>query len=271
MPDVALELVVMAAGVSVALITAFASLLVAFLSATVSLAVQRRTSAANKDLEQFRTAASKELEELKLARQERAEREKRELEAEAILSRYREPLVAAAYDLQSRIYNILHGEFLSTYGGTERGDEAIKSTLFRFAQYFGWTEILRQDIHSWKFTDDADTRAVGELLDEVKRRFQTDEYDLAFMIWSDEQRAIGELMIKRDDGSKTCLGYARFVEIYDESLKRWLGRLEQNLRDGATANDERLSFVQGELRELVIRLDPQQLRYDHSAMKVSLL
>lgn len=33
-------------------------------------------------------------------------------EAEVVLARYRDPLASAAYDLRSRIYNILHKNFL---------------------------------------------------------------------------------------------------------------------------------------------------------------
>jgi hypothetical protein len=252
-----------------ALIAAVASILVALGSVYIALRAQSQAER----LEEFRTEATRELELLKIERNERADREKRQLDAEAVLSRYREPLVAAAYDLQSRLYNILHNNFLAIYGGqeSERRDEAITSTLFRFAQYFGWTEILRQDIYSWKFTEDADTRAVGELLQEVQNSFRSDAYSREFMLWSDEQRAIGELMIMQDGNAKTCIGYARFIEIYKDGLAHWLNRLEEHLRDGIGSRDERLSFIQGDLRRLVIQLDPRQVRYDHSAMDVSLL
>jgi hypothetical protein len=70
-------------------------------------------------------------------------------EAERILTRYREPLVSAAFDLQSRLFNILEQHFLLNYLG-QRADEhrrkvALESTLYWFAQYFCWREILRQD------------------------------------------------------------------------------------------------------------------------------
>lgn len=252
-----------------ALIAALASILVALLSAYVALRAQGQTE----DLEKFRTEAARDLELLKIERDERASREKRQLDAEAVLSRYREPLVAAAYDLQSRLYNILHNNFLAIYGRreSERRDEAITSTLFRFAQYFGWTEILRQDIYSWKFTEDADTRAVGELLQEVQDLFRTDLYSPEFMLWSDEQRAVGELMIVPDGSAKTCIGYARFIEIYKDGLAHWLNRFEEHLRKRTKSPDERLSYIQGALRRLVIQLDPRQLRYDHSTMDVSVL
>lgn len=251
-----------------ALIAAGASILVALGSGYIAIRAQRHAES----LERFRREATRELELLKIEREERAERERRQLDAEAVLSRYREPLLAAAYDLQSRLYNILHNRFLEIYGAedSERREEAVTSTVFRFAQYFGWTEILRQDIHSWRFTEDEDTRAVGELLQEVQSLFRTDAHWSTFMLWSDEQRAIGELMIAQDGSAKTCFGYARFIEIYEGGLARWLDRLKQALNNGVGSSDVRLSLVQGVLRRLVIQLDPSELRYDHSKMRVSL-
>ena len=58
-------------------------------------------------------------------RRYRLEREPR---AEEVLARYREPLAAAAYDLQSRLYNILELEFFEHYGSGERAEEALRTT-----------------------------------------------------------------------------------------------------------------------------------------------
>ena len=98
-----------------ALIAAGASILVALGSGYIAIRAQRHAES----LERFRREATRELELLKIEREERAERERRQLDAEAVLSRYREPLLAAAYDLQSRLYNILHNRFLEIYGAED--------------------------------------------------------------------------------------------------------------------------------------------------------
>ena len=49
------------------------------------------------------------------------------------LATYREPLAAAAFDLQSRLYNILRLDFFDRW--EERADDAERTTLFRIAQY----------------------------------------------------------------------------------------------------------------------------------------
>lgn len=85
-----------------------------------------------------------------------------QMNAEAVLSRYREPLAGAANDLQSRLYNILTMDFFVRHEeATGRLDEALRTTLFRLAQYFGWTEILRRDIQFLSFPQAADTRRVA--------------------------------------------------------------------------------------------------------------
>lgn len=189
----------------------------------------------------------------RVAELERAER------AEAVLKRYREPLAAAAFDLQSRLYNILRMEFFEKFGGGERGDEALTSTLFRLAQYFGWSEILRRDIQFLSFPEDEDTQRVSDLQSRIARRFLTDEYGHALMIWNDEQRALGELMIVEEHGTVLCMGYARFRNDRDGAFGSWLTRLRRELPD--TGGQDRLREVQHLLCELVETLDSRKLRY----------
>ena len=75
--------------------------------------------------------------------------EDRRAETEGIMSQYREPLGQAAYDLQSRLFNILRKDLIDAY--VEHGDErsrsyVITNTVFLIAQNFAWTEIIRRRI-----------------------------------------------------------------------------------------------------------------------------
>jgi hypothetical protein len=183
----------------------------------------------------------------------------RELRAEEVLTRYREPLAAAAFDLQSRLYNILRLNFFAKFGPGERGEDALTTTLFRLAQYFGWTEILRRDIQFLSFPEDADTRRVAQLQSSIARRFLTDDYGTALMIWSDEQRAIGERMIVEEHGKVLCMGYATFRERCDDPFAIWRERLRGEIADESAR--ARLLDVQHLLCELVETLDARQVRY----------
>lgn len=185
----------------------------------------------------------------------------RDLRAEDVLKRYREPLAAAAFDLQSRLYNILRLDFFGKFGEHERSEEALRTTLFRLAQYFGWTEILRRDIQFLSFPEAEETRRVAQLQSEIAKAFLSDSYGPALMIWKDEQRAIGERMIVEEHGNVLCMGYATFGDRCHELFAPWLDRLRAELQDGAP--DARLRDVQHGLCDLVETLDTRRVRYTH--------
>lgn len=184
----------------------------------------------------------------------------RDLQAEDVLARYREPLAVAAFDLQSRLFNILRLDFFGLFGGEhERSEDALRTTLFRLAQYFGWTEILRRDIQFLSFPEADDTRRVAHLQSEIAKRFLSDGYGGALMIWGDEQRALGERMIVEEHGKVLCMGYAAFRERCEIAFAPWYARLREDLQKDAA--HERLRDVQHLLCELVETLDTNRVRY----------
>jgi hypothetical protein len=184
----------------------------------------------------------------------------RDLRAEEVLTRYREPLAAAAFDLQSRLYNVLRLDFFGKYGdGHERAEDAVRTTLFRLAQYFGWTEILRRDIQFLSFPEDDETRCVAHLQSEISRRFLTDSYGPELMIWADEQRGIGERMIVEEHGKVLCMGYAAFHGRCDDTFAVWCERLRTEIEDESAR--ARLRDVQHLLCQLVETLDTRRIRY----------
>jgi len=184
----------------------------------------------------------------------------RDLRAEEVLTRYREPLAAAAFDLQSRLYNILELDFLGKFGGTHaRAEEALRTTLFRLAQYFGWTEILRRDIQFLSFPEAEETRLVSQLQSDIAKRFLADRYGPALMIWSDEQRALGELMIVEEHGKVLCMGYAKFRAACDDTFAPWCERVRDELAQESAR--DRLREVQHLLCDLIETLDASRVRY----------
>ena len=199
--------------------------------------------------------------------------------ARIVLDRYRGPLLDAAWDLGDRLDNIIDRGFLSRYRETDRESVALRSTLFRMAQYFGWAEILRREIQLLRFENAGDTRRTAYFLSLVVRRFATDWYDSAealaqakrwypdrdlrelssghLMLWQEEQRGIGERMIEAN-GSATCAGYATFVEQYDRRFAPLLGGFEANLGLPGMENSLRLVEIRDALARLVHQLDEEQ-------------
>jgi hypothetical protein len=199
-------------------------------------------------------------------RETRIKKLEQEFEAEKVLNRYRGPLVSAAADLQERLDNIINPDrqFLAAYGRkrSPRREDAVRSTLYRVAQYFCWTEILRRDIQFLNFRRPEQRRAVTELFKDVGDTFGDDRYGTVFMVWFEEQRAIGERMIERDGETSTCVGYATFVENYDRVYARWLRRFEEGLTHETASTSKRLVLLREKLRSLVEQLDPDEERYE---------
>lgn len=194
--------------------------------------------------------------------------EDRQIAAKERLDHHREPLLLAVDELGHRISNIRNGKF-GDYARAEghHGTQARLSTLYRLARYFGVLERLYDELGVIKLEStapdsDRTTRDVGEALNGVGRTFASDGrgWGADFMLWREEQRAIGERMIKDPDASETrVIGYAEFVDAYDARFAPWLGRFADGLRHGHPESDGRLLALHRELAGLALKLDPQQL------------
>lgn len=190
----------------------------------------------------------------------------RRREAEAVLAKYQEPLVHAAYELQSRLYNILELEFLQKYyiGGDDgQSDYAVRNTVYVVGQYFGWSEILRREIQFLSYSDSNKTRVVADCQRGIVEKFQSDEEHRGrpFQIWRGEQRAIGELMIDSDATPVQCIGYAAFARNELPASLPWFKRLEADIEAIATTPNRRLVELQHALVDLVRELDQDKIRY----------
>ncbi len=193
-------------------------------------------------------------------------------ESEAVLARYREPLVAAAFELQGRLYNILEFGFLEKYlvhGDESQKTYAVENTLYVVAQYFGWSEILRREIQFLSFSDSKRSRAVAARQRRIVEILQSDDPDLGrpFLIWRGEQRAIGERMVATANGRVECLGYASFLERREPEFRRWLERLETEIGEIAERPNRRVIELQHALIDLIRELDPQSLRYSAEVLQ----
>jgi hypothetical protein len=74
--------------------------------------------------------------------QRQAKEEERRSQAKVVLDRFRGPLLDAANSLGGRIDNIRNLSFLD-YLQSDRKRDVKLTTLFRFANYFGWREVVR--------------------------------------------------------------------------------------------------------------------------------
>lgn len=199
------------------------------------------------------------------------ERESRDVALARVVSRYREPLMLAAFDLQSRLYNIARKNFLGYLRAGREEDKryARENTLYLFGQFFGWVEALRVDVQFLDLGDVARARQLNDLQDQVRGSLASDEHqDTRFRIFWGKQRAIGELMLlpagdaASPDAPRRCMGFASFSARLrdDPEFERWFVQLDQDLVSLAESPGEatRLVATQHALVDLITSLDVQR-------------
>jgi hypothetical protein len=204
-------------------------------------------------------------------------RENQVAEAERLAFRFREPLLQAAFNLQSRIYNIVRQDFLGRFLVGERASEqekeyAVCNTVYLVGQYLGWVEIIRRESQYMDPRSRERNREIVLRLERVRDTFAESNvlHDPTLRIFRGEQRAIGEVMLVPTESPHPdvprweCKGYARLIDEHEvESVQRWFRTLESDvyaLAKEPAGHTERLVRLQHALIELIEILDPEAER-----------
>src|SRR5215218_8330161 len=235
---------------STAIVVALISGGVSLAAASVSLLSARNVARLNSRLEE-----------------ERRVRTKQE-QADELRARYRDPLIGAVFDLQSRLYNVVAKDFLVRYchgDGAGSREYAVENTLYVLAEYLGWVEIVRREI---RFLDLGDELANGQwvtTLERVRETLARDDIDPVLRVFRGDQRAIGEVMTVADGERMECRGYASFVqERQRPEFARWFKSLEPDIELLAREPDRHLDRVvrlQHALVDVLDLLDPDCARF----------
>ncbi len=199
----------------------------------------------------------------------------------SVLDKYREFISVSAFELQSRLHNILVQNLFSyadskepSYSGNVR-----YYTIFLIGQFFAWKEILRKEMHYLDFRKGKEEIAILEKLEQIERSFTSDKVgNSVFMIFRGEQRAIGECMtiFNEATGSYECIGYSKFIEqLSDEKCEGWFRVLLNSIDVAITEShasgkfsSPRLLRIQGELIDLLNTLDPDKKRFPKNREKI---
>jgi hypothetical protein len=86
------------------------------------------------------------------------------------ISRFSEPLARSAYDLQSRIYNIIKHDLIGAFFGKGNDREklyAVENTVFLIAQFQCWSELTRRGIQFIDLGQNEKTRELLRLQDSI--------------------------------------------------------------------------------------------------------
>tara|TARA_Y100000780_G_C13686305_1_gene417807 strand:- start:65 stop:979 length:915 start_codon:yes stop_codon:yes gene_type:complete len=195
--------------------------------------------------------------------------EERTVNLELTMDKYRGPLVHSAYDLQSRIFNLVKQNVVDLYffeglgDGTEK-EYFLKNTMYVMAQYFAWTEIIRKEIQFIEFSDINTSQKLSSLQDEIYSILQFTTQDDSLNIWAGEQRGIGELMLQEKDSCYTCIGYSQFLKLVKQGEEPLLSQLETKIECYLNSRDRssvRLIKLQNALIDLLEFLDPDYVRF----------
>jgi hypothetical protein len=202
-----------------------------------------------------------------------AVRDRREAAAGLAL-RYREPLVHAAFNLQTRLNNIVSPthrflQLFLTDGTPAEAEYARLNTVYLLGQYLCWSEILRRE---GQFIDPVDQQRDREVMEAMEgaRETLSDSIELTdptLRAFRGEQRAIGEVLLTRTDNPSErvgprwdCLGYAAFVTaLEDKDTARWFTTLLEDVDRLAEQLDEHRAWLvalQHALLKLINLLDP---------------
>ncbi|MGY1662304.1 hypothetical protein ACI78Q_13885 [Geodermatophilus sp. SYSU D00705] len=208
------------------------------------------------------------------AAREAAERAAEE-RTQALIDRYQEPLLRAAYDLQSRLFNILARGLLDA--GHISREYTEQSTVWLFGQYFGWAEILRREAQFLRLREQSQQAAVQRLLGNIAHACSSDSRGGSrLQIQRSEQRALGELMVieGRDADGRVrsdCLGYAAFSKELEDpasEIHRWFTPFCAQVWPKPGDSNRRLVHLQHALIDLIELLDPDRVRFSDHRSKV---
>lgn len=233
-------------------ITAILAAIVAVMSAAISIYGQTRIARLTDRLAKQREAES------------------REAQTVALMSKYRNPLLRSAIDLQSRLYNIHQNKFLERFYRQSPNAQsyAMINTLYVIAEYLGWVEILRREIQFLDLGDLELNRRLSELLVNINQAFAHYKVGRIFQLHNGEQRAIGEIMTIPRSGNEAigydCIGYATFVKkMSDPDFAVWFAKLREDIDTMGKSLEvdvERLVLIHSKLIDLIDFLDPHHIR-----------
>lgn len=182
---------------------------------------------------------------------------------ETALFRLKDPLIFAVEDLLSRLENITNQNFMYYYeSGTVRQKfYAIESTTFRIARLFAMTEMARINLLFVDRMGRKESTKIYKFLIQVERKWASDSSHDNFMWFSDEQRAIGGLLITRiSDNMVLCISYAEFLKEFPAGKSDLFDELRKDVKTIDVSRPEifdRLMGVRNELFSLLNFLDPR--------------
>jgi len=136
------------------------------------------------------------------------------------------PILGAVESLQHRLKNIIEDDgylALSEECASEINpnwsisyDYFMSSTLYHFGQYFAWVQMLREELSFELFQTQETKDRFFDAIMSVTKSLSSFPLNRACIgqdtqVFYLQQRAIGELLIVRENGSRRCMSYPDFL------------------------------------------------------------
>ena len=190
-----------------------------------------------------------------------------------------EPLLQAAFDLQSRIANIYECCFFSFHEPDRERYRLYteESTIYRIAQYFCYVEILRKESLYVNLTKPREIKKTLSLLHHIERAWSSDKiHGEELRIFADEQRYIGECLFCEKDGKLSCMNYRDFIKLWSRKEDVILDEIRADVRKIAGDASYRIAShrmvkVQNLLIDLIEARDNPHSRFPADKLKKIIL
>lgn len=215
---------------------------------------------------------------------------------EGLFQKYRDPLLLAADELSIRLKEVCDGygaEYLSSSLLEEIPSRMevvwasdsyyqrykLESTVYRLCALFGWFELYRQEVVFLRSTRakhnrrlEAAISAIREVIADGQMNASEDWEDWQDnLIFREEQRAIGAMMITSAGTVRTVLGYGEFSELFRTGSPahqyRWVEVAARFLLDISPTEKDfravRLKALYVYLIDFISALEPGRVRPAH--------
>ncbi len=188
--------------------------------------------------------------------------------------RWANPILGTVKDLESRLRNILYNKGYQVLSEESQKqidlnwsisyDYFMYSTLYLFGQYFAWVQMLQEELNFELFQSQQEKDKFFEAVEKVSSslgsfppNYRCSGKDT--QLFRLQQRAIGELLILRENDQRKCLSYPEFLlKLSDHNFNQHLKPLRSLLEDVDPQDDcrwKRLEATQQALIELKSRCE----------------
>ncbi len=199
----------------------------------------------------------------------------------AVYKKYRIPIRKAAVELHTRFNEVIEKyppiylksnvlkikqESIKTNTIADEHFQKYKlvSSIYRLYAFLGWIELYRQEIILLDCGSEKRNCVINKSIDNIISWLADGQLNINndwenwddYLIFREECRAIGEMMIINNNGRKEIIGYMKFVEFFENSIinndNQWIGKGINLLIDLKIKKDFRKNRIENIKNELSI-------------------